>query len=56
MIANRASVDSSGIVGEGLGISLGLTVTVAEGLALAFADGFALAFGVGLPVAPPLTT
>jgi len=60
MIPIRASMDSSGIVGEGLGLRLGVTVeeglTVADGLALGVEDGLAFVVGVGLPDTPPLTT
>lgn len=64
MMPMRASTDISGIVGEGLGLLLGVAWAVADGVALAVAVGFAVEVGegetvaldVGVGVAPALTT
>jgi hypothetical protein len=49
MMPISANIDNSGIVGEGLGLLLGVALadTDVEGLALAALEGFAVAVGVG---------
>jgi hypothetical protein len=66
MMPISANIDNSGIVGEGLGLLLGVALadTDVEGLALAALEGFAVGVGegeavvlvVGVGEVPALTT